>query len=698
MIIKSISLRNIRSYLDETITFPDGSTLLAGEIGSGKSSILLAIEFALFGITRGVLSGSSLLRLGEQEGSIELEFSIEEKDYTIKRALKRVKDDVRQDAGYIIIDGQRQDCTPVELKSIVLELLGYPRQLLTKSKSLIYRYTVYTPQEQMKQILLEEGEARLDTLRKLFQIDRYQRIRENVLYVLRDIRQRQATLKGQTQDLADKEAQLAQLAKELSAAEKELSSLSPLLAEASSRLKDKQLQIKAKEARLKESGELKSALATSSAQAGEKLAQIQSILSELELIKVQVRTLQQQLSEMKEEQPEDESGLESQLESLESEKDALLRQKLTLEAEIKAQQKAIQEQESQLGDISSLRKCPLCLQDVSPEHISKIKEEQDGKIAQSRKLIDESAAKLAKIQERSAPLEQKLQTLKLSIKKSHKLRLALKERQNLSNLIKEKQERSSLLETRQKEQKKEFGLLNSQKVELEAKLRGFGALEQEYDSLRKELELIEKSEKALLIDSAKIKTRIDGLKSTRRQAEEELSEKKAAKEELISLTQKQNWLQVVFLNLMTTMEQHVMMRVYNEFNDIFQEYFSLLLEDAILSVTLDESFTPKIEQNGYEIYYEDLSGGEKTSIALAYRLALNRVINDLIDTIKTKDIIILDEPTDGFSTEQLDKMRAVLENLGTKQTIIVSHESKIESFVDNVLRISKNEHSSRISA
>jgi len=116
-----------------------------------------------------------------------------------------------------------------------------------------------------------------------------------------------------------------------------------------------------------------------------------------------------------------------------------------------------------------------------------------------------------------------------------------------------------------------------------------------------------------------------------------------------------------------------------------------------MNVRLDDEFTPLIEQNGYESDVENLSGGEKTAVALAYRLALNKVINDIIGEIKTKDILILDEPTDGFSSEQLDKMRVILEQLSIRQVIIVSHESKIESFVDNVIRIDKDEHVSQVS-
>ena len=114
----------------------------------------------------------------------------------------------------------------------------------------------------------------------------------------------------------------------------------------------------------------------------------------------------------------------------------------------------------------------------------------------------------------------------------------------------------------------------------------------------------------------------------------------------------------------------------------------MLVSDSF-NVRLDDSFTPLVEQQDYEIDYAYLSGGERTAIALAYRLALNQVINSLLSKIKTKDIVILDEPTDGFSEQQLDKMRSVLEELNVAQLIIVSHEQKIEGFVENVLKLRK---------
>ena len=131
MLLNSIQLKNIRSYESQKIDFPTGSTLLAGDIGSGKSTILLAIEFALFGVKRKHLSGSSLLRHGKKEGEVELNFTIDDKEVIIKRKLKRGKEDISQEAGYIITNGIKKEGTHIELKSIVLELLGYPQDVLS---------------------------------------------------------------------------------------------------------------------------------------------------------------------------------------------------------------------------------------------------------------------------------------------------------------------------------------------------------------------------------------------------------------------------------------------------------------------------------------------------------------------------------------------------------------------------------------
>src|SRR3989344_6484132 len=139
MIIKNIKLENIRSYSDKTISFEMGSTLLSGDIGSGKSSILQAIDFALFGLSRGILSGESLLRYGTDRGSIELNFKIKDKEVKIRRSLKRSGTSVVQDSGFLEINGIREELSAVELKQKILDLLNYPKETLTKKSLKIGR-------------------------------------------------------------------------------------------------------------------------------------------------------------------------------------------------------------------------------------------------------------------------------------------------------------------------------------------------------------------------------------------------------------------------------------------------------------------------------------------------------------------------------------------------------------------------------
>ena len=170
MRLKKITLNNIRSYTNQEINFPEGSTLLSGDIGSGKTSILLGVEFGLFGLQPGQ-KGSSLLKNGKDDGKVILEFEIDGKDVIVERSLKRGKS-ISQDSCIINVDGTEKEVSVMELKSQILDLLDYPKEF-SKKQNILYKFTVYTPQEEMKQIILQDSETRINTLRHVFGIDKY---------------------------------------------------------------------------------------------------------------------------------------------------------------------------------------------------------------------------------------------------------------------------------------------------------------------------------------------------------------------------------------------------------------------------------------------------------------------------------------------------------------------------------------------
>ncbi len=187
MILKNITLENIRSYKDETvIDFPYGRTLFQGDIGSGKSTILSAVEFALFGL--GDIDANHLLRVGATKGSVSLKFESNKQDYKVYRSLSRRRDKIIQNEGYLYENGIKSSYSVSELKTKILDIIKINERSETKTTSVVYRYAVYTPQEMMKQILSSNSEKRLDILRRAFGIEEYSTAKKNSEKFLSGIR------------------------------------------------------------------------------------------------------------------------------------------------------------------------------------------------------------------------------------------------------------------------------------------------------------------------------------------------------------------------------------------------------------------------------------------------------------------------------------------------------------------------------
>jgi exonuclease SbcC len=178
MLLRKITLNNIRSYKEDTvIEIPEGTILFQGDIGCGKSTILSAIEFALFGL--GDIDGNNLLRSGEKKGSVLLDFQVNNKNYQIFRSIIRHNKKVAQNAGYIVAEDVTTTYSVSEMKSKILKIININEKAQTRTTSVIYRFAIFTPQEMMKQILSEMPEKRVEILRRAFNIEEYSTVRRN---------------------------------------------------------------------------------------------------------------------------------------------------------------------------------------------------------------------------------------------------------------------------------------------------------------------------------------------------------------------------------------------------------------------------------------------------------------------------------------------------------------------------------------
>ena len=179
------------------------------------------------------------------------------------------------------------------------------------------------------------------------------------------------------------------------------------------------------------------------------------------------------------------------------------------------------------------------------------------------------------------------------------------------------------------------------------------------------------------------------------QNQKKISESKRWQQKFNLVFQYQEWLEAFFVPAIAQVEKQVLLSILQNFNETYRRWYSILVEDSTKESRIDENFTPIVNQDGYDQEIGFLSGGEKTSIALAYRLTLNSLMRKETDSMKS-NLLILDEPTDGFSKNQLGKIREVLDELKSEQIILVSHEKELETYVDNIFQISKQDGISKI--
>jgi len=145
------------------------------------------------------------------------------------------------------------------------------------------------------------------------------------------------------------------------------------------------------------------------------------------------------------------------------------------------------------------------------------------------------------------------------------------------------------------------------------------------------------------------------------QLDKEIKEKETLHNQLEVLKNYHSWLTDYLIPTLSVIEKHVMQNIHLDFDENFKNWFNLLIDDPSKTGKIDEEFTPIIEQDGFQQEINYLSGGEKTSVALAYRLALNNIVQKVSTGMKS-NLLIMDEPTDGFSKEQLFKSETYLTN------------------------------------
>jgi exonuclease SbcC len=222
---------------------------------------------------------------------------------------------------------------------------------------------------------------------------------------------------------------------------------------------------------------------------------------------------------------------------------------------------------------------------------------------------------------------------------------------------------------------------------LRAKLPDMDSLRRSLDEVSRRLSTAreeEAEERALL---SRLDAQLDEALRRVRDAEVGRQERSALLAEAKDAEEKAGWVGGAFRTAVLEMEQKLLTHAQALFEREFARYFASLVDDPGLVARTDPAFTPLVMIEGEWTPAEALSGGERTSLALAFRLALAHVVRSMGSL--HLDTILLDEPTDGFSPEQVIRMGELLEELALPQVILVSHESQLAAIADRVVRVQK---------
>ena len=665
MIIRSLELRNIRSYEDARLEFSPGRTLFEGDIGSGKSSLLMAIEFAFFGL--GSEQGGAMLRVGEKEGRVEMTFEVEGVEYTVVRTLERKGDRVQQGPGSLEEKGRSMTYSPSELKEKILEILGFNEAPDPKAQSWIYRYAVYTPQEEMKSVLGLSPELRLQILRRAFRVEDYKIAAENAEDVAREVKSEARVRDAEATGVEGLREQLGDLGRDQARLLDSVSSLTEREQKTDADLRRQRDQVrslleeKAKLAGLKAERSHEERVA---ADAGRRLQGLQRDLEASGKRASQIEAEISQLATRGEgpERPMDEIDLSI------SDSEAKARELNELKGRVGGK---LSEYESILRD----GMCPVCDREVVANDFGPRK--------------DRKAEELHHIVAEIASLEGLIGSLKRERAESER---RTKDVERASAL------REDLARRREEERLKAEEVADLRKAKVEAEERA-AALAREIDGSRameERLAEFEASAEATERSLRKVREELAADKrdlelSVRRQ--KELSAEVATKEKAARMRdaarERSLWLTDYFVPTVRLVERSVLGAINREFDELFRKWFAMLVGDSDKEAWVDGDFTPIVSQEGYEQDVWYLSGGERTSVALAYRLALNTLTQKVAASMRS-NLLILDEPTDGFSKEQLSNVRDVLDDLASPQVIMVSHDRELESFADQIVRVSKS--------
>jgi exonuclease SbcC len=692
MKIEIVQLENIRSHIKSTVPFTRGFNCLVGGMGCGKSSVMYAVDFALFGGSVG-RSFEYLLREGADSGKVTVQFTHNGKTYKLTRGLKRKGKSINQDIEQLKL---YEDETLVA--SMKIDAIAEQLKAITGLDKDLYSEIVWFRQEHLKELLDAKPRDRQTRLDELFGLSDYEVAWNNIAQYKRDYEnelsfyQKDPDVNGLEKlsneyNRASEEFTLLEM--ELEDSTQKLAVTRRVLDEANTKLKqleEKKLaieELKRKEARLNANitnmaGTLvslnqriegKKSIVDNLRQRQTSLdAQVKACLGKLEQAGLPINQPMELLGSCL-------AGFDDKISSLKAEQEATTR--------------SMQTDQKRILQLAEESKCPLCIQpltgDYKTDMLQRIKQEN----IEREKTINQLKIEVANLQKTKAVASEAYSNLQTCVTRSADLKARIvEEENNLTNLsgeFEEKQKLDADLRLQLGSVQFEIGRFNLSDLEV-ARVQREQAFKQFY-VVESDLHTKENRKKDLSYRLDDTKERIN------------LAQEKLERMEKIRRT-------IEVLGAIRDAYRSIQPKLRSEFVKVLRNFVQQVLdglvggETLMLNVVIDETYTPYVKsETGVDREVGNLSGGERTLLAFAYRLGLGQLIMQS-RTGHGLGMLMLDEPTENLGSEDgsIERLAEAISRFkAIEQIIAVTHSEAFAAKADHVVTLEKEAGVSKIS-
>jgi DNA repair protein SbcC/Rad50 len=692
MKIEIVQLENIRSHVKSTVPFTRGFNCLVGGLGCGKSSLLYAVDFAFFGDAVG-RSFEYLLREGADSGRVTVQFTQNGSTYKLTRGLRRRGKGINQDIEELklfedetLVASMKTDAIAEQLKAIT----GLDKDL--------YREIVWFRQERLKELLDAAPRDRQRRLDELFGLSDYEVAWSNIAQFQRDYEtEKRVYEKDPDINSLDKLSnEYNRISEEYALLEMDLENSAQKLAVAKKVLEEADLKLKKVEEKKLAVEELKRKETRLHANLVNTTNTLTSLTQRIEGKKSIVDNLRQRQLSMDSQvklchSKLEQAGLASN-QSMEALGSALLSfdDKISsLKAEQEATSRNMLTDQKRAVSLSQESKCPLCIQPLDGEYKSNLLSRIQQENVDREKIVNHLKIEVSSLQKSKTLASEAYSNLQACTGRMADLKARIVEEEgNLKSLSGEFEEQQKLeVEQRSGLEVVQFEISRFDLSEVQAAKDHKEAAFKQFYASQSDLHTKENRKGDLLKRLDDTRERID------------LAQQKLERVEKIRRTAE-------ILSAIRDAYRSIQPKLRSEFVKVLRNFVQQVLdslvggETPLLNITIDETYTPYVKsESGVDREVGNLSGGERTLLAFAYRMGLGQLIMQS-RTGHGLGMLMLDEPTENLGSEDgsIERLAEAISRFkAIEQIIAVTHSESFASKAEHVIILEKEAGVSKIS-